>query len=475
MGQISEHTDLIVLGSGAAGSSGWSQAIKMGKRIIVFERAVLGGECPTFACVPSKALLHCADVYATMLTARRFGIDLGSVSVNYPRVKERKDEVVGRTGAAQGDRPYRDAGVNLVRAEARFVSPWEVEADGLRYTADRFLIATGSTTRIPTTPGLAEVGFLTFKDAIDLTRLPESVLILGGGPVGCEFTQLLCTFGVRVVLVDHNEHLLSREDPEVGEEVARQFDERGVRVLTRTTVEGFERAGGRKRATIERDGRRDTFAVEEILVATGKQPVTALGLKTAGVTYDEAKGILVDGTLRTTNPAIYAAGDCGGPYRLTHVASYQGRLAIQNAFSDEQRSADYRAIPRCVFTSPEVAAVGLTERQAWKEMSVIGVGRATIAALDRASTVEQFGGFVKVLTDPTGRLIGASIVAPRAGELIHELGLAIALEATAGQVASVIHAFPTFSEAVQTACANVEFPAGAAVIPTRPAKSGQPI
>jgi pyruvate/2-oxoglutarate dehydrogenase complex dihydrolipoamide dehydrogenase (E3) component len=451
-----EHSDLIVIGSGAAGSSGWQQAVKQGKRVTVFENGVLGGECPTFACVPSKALLHCAEVYTTLLDARRFGVDSVSAMVDYRLVKERKDAVVARSGAAHGDGAYSTAGVRLIRQEVRFVGPGAVEADGVRHTADRFLIATGSTTRIPETPGLRDVGFLTFKEAIDLTRLPESILIVGGGPVGCEFTQLFSAFGARVIVVDHNEQLLPREDQDVGETLAALFVQRGVRVLTRTSVVGVEWTGSAKRVTVERDGRQDALEVEEILIATGKQPVTDLSLARAGVGYDERKGVIVDDTLRTTNPTIYAAGDCAGPYRLTHVASYQGRLAVENAFSVEPRPADYRAIPRCVFTTPEVAAVGMTERQAREKGIAVTVGRAQIARLDRASTVEQFPGFVKVLTDDAERLIGGSIVAPRAGELIHELTLAIALGATAKQVASVIHAFPTFSEAIQAACADVK-------------------
>ena len=452
----SQHSDLIVIGSGAAGSSAWQQAVKLGKTVTVFENAVLGGECPTFACVPSKALLHCAEVYVTLQGAPRFGIDLESLSFDYGRVKVRKDEVVARSGAADGDDAYREAGVRLIRQEARFVSPLVVESSGRRFTADRFLIATGSTTRIPDVPGLLDVGYLTFKEAVDLTRLPESVLIIGGGPVGCEFAQLFNTFGVRVVLVDHNDHLLPREDREVGETLGALFGERGVRVLTRASVVRVERTAGSKLVTIERDHIPEELKVEEILIATGKLPDLDLGLDLAGVSYDASTGVTVDDFLRTTNPAIFAAGDCSGPYRLTHVASYQGRLAVENAFSVEPRRTDYRAIPRCVFTTPEVAAVGLTEGQAREKGVPVTVGRAQIARLERASTTEEFPGFVKVLADDSQRLVGASIVAPRAGELIHELTLAIAVGATAQQVADVIHAFPTFSEAVQTACADAK-------------------
>ncbi len=448
------HFDLIVIGTGSAGGAGWETATRLGKRVAVFEREVLGGECPTFACVPSKALLHCAQVYRTVLGAHQFGIEVGSVSFNYQLIKERKDTVVSRTGAAQGEKPYRNAGVQLFRQEARFVSPGEVEAGGTRYSADRFLIATGSHTRTPKTEGLAEAGFMTFRDAIDLTRLPESLFILGGGPVGCEFTEIFSSFGVHVTIADHHKNLLAKEDPEVGGLIGELFSKRGVSVLTEASVTRVRRENGKKTLDFEQRGERKTVSVDEIMVATGKAPDLDLGLDKAGVNYHE-KGVVVDDTLATTNPNIYAAGDCAGPYQFTHVATYQGQVAAHNAFSDHKLHVDYRAIPRCVFTSPEVATVGLTEHQAHEAGIDFRVGTAEIAWLGRSNTSEESDGFVKVIVDEDEMLVGAAIVASRAGEMVHELGLAISLGATAYQVASAIHAFPTFSEAVLEACARV--------------------
>src|SRR5262245_35610586 len=215
MGEHPVHFDLIVIGSGAAAASCWSAAAKMGKRVAVFEAEALGGECPNFACMPTKALLHCAEVYEAMLGAGRFGIETGPVSVDYARVKAWKDAVVSRTGAARGEQPYRDMGVGVVRERARFVSAARVEAKGRTYEADHFLVATGAAAVRPEIPGLHEAGYLTFREAIDLTAIPSSVLVLGGGPVGCEFSHLLSAFGSRVVLVDRNPRLLHREDGEI--------------------------------------------------------------------------------------------------------------------------------------------------------------------------------------------------------------------------------------------------------------------
>ncbi|MPZ48962.1 MAG: hypothetical protein GEU75_06575 [Dehalococcoidia bacterium] len=451
-----KHFDLIVIGSGSAASACWFNARRLGKSVAVFEGDVLGGECPTSACIPTKALLQCAEVFETVLNAGQFGVQGGGQPwFEYAAIKERKDYIVSQTIASLGEAPYRDMGVEVIRHYARFTGPNEVEAGGERYTAAKILIATGARQRIPEIPGLAEAGYLTFKEAVDLEAVPGMIMILGGGAVGCEFTQLFATFEAGVVLLDRNQRLLHDEDPEVGALMQELFDKKGVGVLLETNALAVEIGDdGRKRVAIEREGREGQLIVDEILIATGKVPNTDLNLEAAGVKYND-NGIVVDDTLQTSNPNVYAAGDVVGPYLYTHAASYQGEIAGHNLFADEKRHADYRAMPRCVFTLPEVATVGLTEEQARAQGINLRIGMTPIDVADRSLTAEQFDGFVKVLADDSGRIVGASIVAPRAGEMIQELVLAISLGATAEQVAMTIHAFPTYSEAVAAACARV--------------------
>jgi pyruvate/2-oxoglutarate dehydrogenase complex dihydrolipoamide dehydrogenase (E3) component len=450
-----KHFDLIVIGSGSAASACWFNVRSMGKSVAVFEGDTLGGECPTYACVPTKALLQCAEVYDTVMRAPEFGISTGQVWFDYAEVKARKDFVVSQTLASMGEQPYRDMGVEVFRHYARFVGANEVEAGGERYTADKILIATGASQRVPEIPGLDEAGYVTFKDAIDLEEVPGALLILGGGAVGCEFTQLFATFGSAVAIADRNERLLHDEDPEVGGLIQELFDKRGVGVLLEATVLNVERDDqGKKRVTIQKAGRDGSLVVDEILIASGKSPNVDIGLDSAGVKYTES-GVIVDDTMCTSNPNVYAAGDVAGPYLFTHAASYQGELAAHNMYSDAKRRADYRAMPRCVFTLPEVGTVGLTEAQAHAQGINVRIGMTPIDVADRALTSEQLDGFVKVLADESGRLIGGAIVAPRAGEMVQELALAISLGVTAQQVAMTIHAFPTFSEAVAAACAKV--------------------
>jgi pyruvate/2-oxoglutarate dehydrogenase complex dihydrolipoamide dehydrogenase (E3) component len=452
---MTTHYDFFVIGSGSAASSAWYQARALGKSVAVVEKDVLGGECPTFACVPSKALLQAAQVYRTVLGASAFGVETGSVRFNYEAVKARKDLVVSRTGAARGEEPYREMGVEVIHGEARFVSQREVEVDGRRYTAERFLIATGSKPVIPDVEGLAGAGYLTFKDAIDLTRLPSSVCILGGGPVGCEFAEIFAGFGARVTLVDQNSLLLAKEDPEVGHFLAHSLIERGIEVMLDAGLARVDVDGRRKTVIIDADGSQRRLDVEAILVATGSSPNLDLKLEAAGIRAGRA-GIEVNDHLQTTNPVVYAAGDCVGPFEYTHAASYQGRIAALNALDDRSIVPDYRGMPRCVFTMPEIATAGLTEQQARDQGLSPRAGFAQLAGLGRANTSESFDGFVKVVVDGQDVLIGAAIVAPRAGEMIHELSLAIRLGIKASTVADAIHAFPTYSEAIGQACSAIE-------------------
>jgi pyruvate/2-oxoglutarate dehydrogenase complex dihydrolipoamide dehydrogenase (E3) component len=292
---------------------------------------------------------------------------------------------------------------------------------------------------MPDVEGLEEAGYLTFREAIELTRAPQSLFILGGGAVGCEFAQLFSSFGVDVTLADRNDRLLHNEDPEAGDFLRRHFERRGVTVRPGAAFTGIRLEGGKKRFFLQQDGSSDSMLVDEVLIATGKAPNVDLGLENAGIEFDPARGVTVDPTLRTTNPRVYAAGDVAGPFRFTHAASYQGGIAAANMFGPSEQ--------------PEVASMGMTEAQAREQHGDVRIGRADLFENDRALTTGEREGFVKVVAAPDGRLLGGLACIPRAGEVIHELGLAIRLGATAQQVATTIHAFPTYSEALGAACA----------------------
>ncbi|HSX57716.1 MAG TPA: NAD(P)/FAD-dependent oxidoreductase [Candidatus Saccharimonadales bacterium] len=447
--------DLIVIGSGAGGSVGADFAANLGKKVAVFEKEKVGGECPNWACVPTKALLSVADTLEHIKFAGKFGVSVTGTTIHYQKIKAWKNLVVSRTGAAEGEEAFKNAGITLIKERAWFLSPHEVEAGGKTYSAKNFLIATGTEVLVPPIPGLKETGFSTFKEAVDFDHLPKSIFILGGGAVGLEFTQIFSTFGSEVYLAEALPSLMAREDKEVGELSADLFERAGVKVLTGTKVMEVRKAGHKKIVSFEIGGHLDKVEVDEILLASGKKPVLDIELEKAGVEYNP-KQIKVNEFLLTTTPNIYAAGDIVGPYQFTHTGNYQSYIAANNIFNSKKIKLDYSAVPRCVFTSPEIAAVGLTEKEALEKKIKIKKAIVPISILGRANTSEEFDGFVKVVTDEKGILIGASIVAPSAGEMIHELTLAIKLKANASDVAEMIHAYPTFSEAIKIACANVE-------------------
>lgn len=446
--------DLIVIGSGSGGSVGAHYASSLGKKVAIFEKDAIGGECPNFACVPTKALLHAAHVYETVQESHLFGTSVKGVSLNYPHIKKWKDLAVSRTGASEGVKSFEQDKIHVIKHKAHFVSPYEVEAGDKKYSSHKFIISSGSDVFIPDILGLKEVGYITFRQAIDLTKLPESIFIVGGGAVACEFAQIFSSFGSKVTIAARSS-LLSNEDKEVSDLVQALFENRGITVLTGVTVSRVEKKGDKKVVYYKYGGQEQSTIVDEILVATGKTPVVDIGLEKAQVKYDRS-GIKVNSYLQTSNKHIFAAGDVVGPYLFTHAAYYQSYIAAHNAFSYMKKRVNYTAVPRCVFISPEVASVGMNEEIAKVKGIKFKKGIAAIAILGRANTSNELDGFVKVLTNHEGVIIGASIIAPAAGEMIHELALAVQLKIKAEVIANMIHAYPTFSEGIKIACSNLE-------------------
>ncbi len=447
--------DLIVLGSGGGGSVAALIAAGAGKQVAMIEPGEMGGECPNYGCVPTKSLLHAAEIYDSAKHGQQFGIRSGTLTYNYPSLKAWKDLAVARTGTTEGKRLYEAEGIKVIEGEARFLSDHEVTVNRHHLSAANFLIATGTHNFIPPIEGLQKVGYLTFKEAVNLTRPPKSLFIIGAGSVGCEFAELFSIFGTKVYLSDITPRILSKEDEEVSELVRETFEqERGMHVLTNTKVLRVAKDGLAKRVYYQQGAHEKVLKVDEILVASGKLANVDIGLENAGVEYTP-RGITVNEHLQTTAKNIYAAGDVVGPYNYTHAAIYQSRVVANNLLERQKVVVDYRAVPRVTFLNPEVASVGLTEDECIKRDLRIKKAIAPVAIIGRANTSNADRGFVKVITDQKGILIGASIVSPRAGEMIHELTLAIHMRLAASDVAGTIHAFPTWSEAIRIACGKV--------------------
>ena len=340
--------------------------------------------------------------------------------------------------------------------EARFESPEEVSINGSRLRSRSFIVATGSRATVPPIAGIEEAGYITHVEALALDRLPPSVVIVGAGPIGCEFAQIFARFGSKVTLISSSRHPLPKEDPEVGETLENVLVAEGVGFFGGHRAVSARKEGDEKvvAAREKGTGREVEVRGEEILVAAGRAPnVESLALENAGVELKDG-WVGVDDALRTSVPNIYAAGDVTGKYLFTHVAEYQGRTAVGNALFPYKRKANYRFVPWTTFTDPEVARVGLTEREAREQHDAVDVFRYPFDTLDRAVADGETEGFVKVVTGKGGKVLGAHIIGPEAGNLIMEFVLAMQNDVPIQGLSTTIHVYPTLSEVSRRAADN---------------------
>ncbi len=433
--------DAVVLGAGPAGEVAVSRLHEQGLEVALIERELVGGECAYWACIPSKTLLRPPEARAD--AGRAAGLE--EPELDWAQVASYRDEMIRHLDDAKQVDGYRDEGVQVFRGEGVLAGPGRVEVDGQTLDTERVVIATGSDSRIPDIDGLAEAGFWTNREATTLSEVPESVVILGGGPVGVELGQFMRRFGARVSIVQGGSRLLQREDPAVGGLVADSLRAEGIEVLLNAEPAKVTRENGERIVHLE-DGRR--LAGRELLVGTGRAPrVHGIGLESIGV-EPNPHGIEIDGRCRAAE-GVWAIGDVTGVLPLTHVGMYQGRIAALDIAGDQAR-ADYAAIPRVVFCDPEVAAVGLTEQQARGKGIDVATSRVVLAdAIARPWTYEKDPrGELGLVADRDRKvLVGAWAVAPMAGEWIHYAALAIKTQAPISLLLDTVAQFPTFTEA----------------------------
>jgi pyruvate/2-oxoglutarate dehydrogenase complex dihydrolipoamide dehydrogenase (E3) component len=445
------RVDLLVVGGGTAGLVAAVGAANQGARVVLVERHRTGGDCLWTGCVPSKSLIEAANAAHTASHSRHLGVDSGSVTVDLAAVM---DHVHGAVGAlAHHDSPerLRREGVEVVTGDARFVGPDVVDVDGRELRFSRALIATGAGPAIPPIPGLEEVAPLTNEDLWELKRAPDPLVVLGGGPVGVELGQAFARLGVSVTLVELTDRLLPREEPEASEVVARQLRADGLAVRLGTRAMAVEVGEHGRHLAVTGPGGADRVPFDRLLVAVGRTPRTgSLGASAAGVRLDERGAVVVDARLRTSNHRIYAAGDVTLQLPFTHVAAAHGATVVQNALFGLRAEVDHDRIPWVTFSSPEVARVGLTVAEARRRFGPrIRVRTQPHSEVDRAVTAGATAGFARLVGDPKGRLVGATVVGPRAGETIGELTAWLVSGAKLGTIARTsTHAYPTWSEDV---------------------------
>lgn len=447
--------DLIVIGSGAGGSAAATIAARSGKKVAIVEADTFGGDSPNWSDVPTKALLHAAQLYDEARHGTRFGLRSGMLGYNYPSLRAWKDLAVKRTGAGGNRRFYENEGIATYHSVAHFLSPNEISVNRRHLSAEQFLIATGSHWVAPEIQNLDVAGYLTPRTILESIRPPKSLFIIGGGSVGVELAQLMATFGTKVYIAEIASRLLPKEDEEVGVLMERLLHEqKGVTTLTQARVVVAEKEGLGKKVTFSRGGVEKTVRVDDILVATGRVPSVDLGLENAAVAYTP-KGIEVNAQLQTSAKHIYAAGDVLGRNSYTHTALLESRVAASNMLRKQKTAPDYTATPRITFTYPGIASVGLSEDDCLKRDLAIKKVVTPLNMIARSNTSDFRDGFVKLIANRNGTLVGATIVAPHATEMIHELALAIKHGITAEQLANTPHAFLSWSEAIRLAASRV--------------------
>lgn len=450
---MSDPFDIVIIGGGAGGLVVASGAAQFGARVALIEKERgLGGDCLYYGCVPTKTLVHSARVLSLIRRSEEFGLGRVVPSQSFAGVMERMRRVVARIGEHDDPKRFEAMGIQLFFGEGRFVDPKTFDIAGRPISGRRFVLATGARPGVPPIPGLTEAGFLTNITALELKQRPETMAIIGGGPVGLEFAQIFHRLGVRVAILEKSNHLLPNEDREISEGLEALFRKEGIDFLTSVSVQEVRREGNQKVVLVEgKEGVR-RVAAEEILVAVGRAPnVEGLGLEAAGVAYDR-QGVKVDATLRTTARHIWACGDLVGPYRFTHVAEYQGGIVVSNAlFPFVRRKVDYRVVPWVTFTDPEAARVGLTEAEAREKVGPVHVYRFPFKQVDRAVIEGEEAGFIKLIADRRLRIVGAHLVGPNAGDLLHEYVLAMKANLKITSLSTTIHVYPTLSQGVKKA------------------------
>jgi pyruvate/2-oxoglutarate dehydrogenase complex dihydrolipoamide dehydrogenase (E3) component len=450
--------NLVVLGAGTAGLVTAAGAAGLGAKVALIERDLMGGDCLNVGCVPSKALISAARAAAAVRSADTFGIrvpcepqtDFGAVM---QRLRRLRSEIAPNDSVSR----FAALGVDVYLGSGRFTGPDTINVAGQTLRFKKAVIATGARAARPETPGLAEAGYLTNETVFSLTCLPSRLAVIGGGPIGCELAQAFARLGSEVTLIERSQQLLGREDEDAARVVLAALQRDGVRVLLQTTVKQVRRQDPSSNETPRRiltlsdpSGERE-IETDEILVGAGRTPnVDGLNLEAVGVAYDTSKGVTVDDRLRTTNPRIFAAGDICSRFKFTHAADFMARIVIQNALFFGRARTSALTIPWCTYTSPEVAHVGLTERTARESGVRIQTFLQRFEHVDRAILEVATEGFVKVhVREGSDRIVGATIVADHAGEMIPELVLAMTNQIGLGRLASAIHPYPTVAESIR--------------------------
>lgn len=443
--------NLVVIGAGSAGLVSAYIAAALKAEVSLIEKGRMGGDCLNSGCVPSKALIRSSRILSLCRRAREWGFDEIDVSYDFGKVMERVRRVVSEVEPHDSAARYRGLGVDVIEGEARITSPYSVEVNGIELRTRNIIVATGASPLVPPIPGLDGIDYLTSDNLWELRERPPRLLVLGGGPIGCELSQAFARFGSRVTLVEMAPRLMMREDEDVAEQVMARFREEGIELLLGYKAVEFLQREGEQRLVCERGDERLERPFDRVLVAVGRKPNSrGFGLEELGVALNPDGTLQTDDFLQASIPTLYACGDVAGPYQFTHTAAHQAWYATVNSLFGGFRRfrADYSVIPFATFTDPELARVGLNEQEALQRGIAYEVTRFDLAELDRAIAEGEARGMVKVLTPPgKDRILGATILGENAGEWIGEFTAAMKQGLGLNRILGTIHIYPTLSEA----------------------------
>lgn len=450
---------VVVIGGGTGGYVAALRAAQLGASVVLVEKNALGGTCLNRGCIPTKVLLHTAELASAIREGEAAGLFVKDARVDWGVLMRHKEEIVARLVEGVGFLLGAN-GVEVVRGSAVFRSPGEIavtQEDGTvrPLQADAFIVATGSVPALPPVPGFDLPGILTSDEALRLEALPKSILLVGGGVIGIEFASVFSALGVAVTVVEMLPEILPNLDVELVGYLRQILEARGIRFLTAATVKSVRASGTGYATAVAAAGAEEEIATEKVFVCTGRRPFTqGLGLEEIGVRTDRGR-VAVDAQMRTSVPGIYAIGDCASPIMLAHVASAEGEVAAE-ALMGHRAAMDYRVVPSGVYTAPELAGVGRTEEELTRSGKAFTVGRFPMNSNAKALIAGMPDGMVKILSDKgTGEILGMHILGPRATDLIAEGALAMRSELTVDEIVATIHAHPTLGETVKEASLDV--------------------
>jgi pyruvate/2-oxoglutarate dehydrogenase complex dihydrolipoamide dehydrogenase (E3) component len=437
--------DIIVLGAGSGGLVVAGGSAALGLKTAIVEKGKLGGDCLNYGCVPSKAIIHAASIAKSLKKAQKMGMDVELTHLEFKKVMDYVHNVQKTIGVADSKESLEKQGMDVILGTAKFTDPHTLEVDGKKISAKKFCIASGSHAGAPPIEGLKDIGYLTNETIFTIEKLPESMMVVGGGPIGLELSQTFARFGCKVTVLEMFEHLFTKDDPEVGPIMEKILTDEGIDLVLGAKIKKFYSKDGKKAALVEHKGKDIEFMAEDVLVAAGRiANVSGLDLEKAGVVYDK-KGIKVDERLKTSAKNIWACGDVVGPFQFTHMANYQAGIVISNMIFRFPRKVNYDFVPWATFTDPEVANVGMTEAMARKAEIEFEAVKFDFKELDRAICDDSEVGFLKLLISK-GKIIGAACVGPDAGNIIHELILAASAKLSLLKIAGAIHIYPTLAQ-----------------------------